>query len=101
MRYLRAPVRGWVSDRVAKALVTAVAAATVLLGFLAGSGVMHVDEFLDRPASLDFVLLDPIEVAAYLSLAKFEQLELIEGRPYLSVGSQSRRAYAFGTKCER
>ena len=37
MRYLRAPVRGRVSDRVAKALVTALAAAAVLLGFLAES----------------------------------------------------------------
>ena len=37
MRYLRARVRGWLSDRVAKALVTAVAAAAVLLGFLAES----------------------------------------------------------------
>ena len=37
MRYLRAFVRGRVSDRVAKALVTALAVASVLLGFLAES----------------------------------------------------------------
>jgi hypothetical protein len=37
MRYLRAPVRGLVSDRVAKALVSAALAAAILLGFLAES----------------------------------------------------------------
>lgn len=37
MRYLRALARGRVSDRVAKALVTTIAAAGVLLGFVAES----------------------------------------------------------------
>lgn len=37
MGYRRAPVRGWVSDRLVKALATTVAAGAVLLGFRADS----------------------------------------------------------------
>ena len=52
MRYLRALVRGRVSDRVAKALVTAIAAAVVSLGFVAESraaNLFNLDFWLSGP----------------------------------------------------
>jgi hypothetical protein len=52
MRYLRALVRGRVSDRVAKALVTAIAAAAVLFGFVAESwaaNLLDLDFWLSGP----------------------------------------------------
>ena len=68
----------------------------LLIAFHAGTRLMHVDELLGKPVSLDFEFFDPIDVAAELAIANFAEIEVKEREPYPSVEFPSRRAYAHG-----
>ena len=43
----------------------------LLIAFHAGTRLLHVDELLGKPVSLDFEFFDPIDVAAELAIANF------------------------------
>jgi SAM-dependent methyltransferase len=72
----------------------------LLLAFHIGEGSIHVDEFLGRAVSLDFVFFNPQNVAGELTHAGFEAVEAIERDPYPEVEYPSRRAYLFARKPE-
>ena len=70
----------------------------LLLAFHIGEGTKHLDEFLGRPVSLDFVFFTPQGVADELVQAGFVEVETIERDPYPEVEYPSRRAYLFAHK---
>ena len=70
----------------------------LLLAFHIGDRPVHVDEFLGRPVSLDFVFFKPRDVIDDLTRAGFVSVESIEREPYPEVEYQSRRAYIFACK---
>ena len=57
----------------------------VLLAFHVGEGSVHVDAFLGRAVSLDFVFFNPQVVAGELVRAGFAAVEVIERDPYPEV----------------
>jgi SAM-dependent methyltransferase len=67
----------------------------LLLAFHLGDEQLHVDEFLGRSVSLDFVLFPRAEVTAALEAAGFVDLDVTERDPYPDVEAQTRRAYVF------
>jgi SAM-dependent methyltransferase len=73
----------------------------LLLAFHTGKGSIHLDEFLGRSVSLDFVFFNPQDVASELIQAGFVAEETIERDPYPEVEYPSRRAYLFARKPER
>ncbi len=73
----------------------------LLATFHIGQQIVHLDEWWDRPVSLDFIFLERPEMKAFLQEAGFELEEAIERDPYPDVEHQSRRAYLFARKPER
>jgi SAM-dependent methyltransferase len=69
----------------------------LLLAYV-GAGSIHVEEFLGRSVSLDFVFFSPQDVAGELVRAGFVAVEVIERDPYPEVEYPSRRAYLFACK---
>ena len=72
----------------------------LLLAFHIGEGSIHVDEFLGRSVSLDFIFFDPQSVTNELMQIGFERVEAFEREPYPEVEYPSRRAYLFASKPE-
>jgi ubiquinone/menaquinone biosynthesis C-methylase UbiE len=72
----------------------------LLLSFHIGEGAVHVEEFLGRPVTLDFMMFTPQGVADELVRAGFVAVESIERDPYPGVEYPSRRAYLFARKPE-
>jgi SAM-dependent methyltransferase len=72
----------------------------LLLAFHVGEGSIHVDQFLGRSVSLDFVFFTPQVVTGELVRAGFVEMEAIERDPYPEVEYPSRRAYLFARKPE-
>ena len=70
----------------------------ILLAFHIGDGSIHVDEFLGRRMSLDFILFTPQVVGDELVKAGFVAVEVIERDPYPEVEYPSRRAYLLASK---
>jgi SAM-dependent methyltransferase len=70
----------------------------LLLAFHVGEGSVHVEEFLGRSVSLDFVLFTPQFVTGEVVRAGFVAVEVIERDPYPDVEYPSRRAYLFARK---
>ena len=73
----------------------------LLVTFHIGQQVVHLDEWWDKPVSLDFIFLERPEMKAFLQEAGFALEEAIERDPYPDVEHQSRRAYLFARKPER
>jgi SAM-dependent methyltransferase len=72
----------------------------LLLAFHVGEGSKHVDDFLGRSISLDFVFFNPQVVTDELVRVGFVAVETIERDPYPEVEYPSRRAYLFARKPE-
>jgi ubiquinone/menaquinone biosynthesis C-methylase UbiE len=72
--------------------------APLLLSFHIGDETVRVDDFLGKPASLDFHFLQPETVADMLEKAGFTAIEIMERAPYPDVEFPSRRAYVFATR---
>jgi ubiquinone/menaquinone biosynthesis C-methylase UbiE len=71
----------------------------LLLTFHVGQGITHLNEFLGKEVSLDFIFFETEEVKEYLRTAGFELEEAIERDPYSKeIEHQSRRAYIFARK---
>lgn len=65
----------------------------LLLAFHRGSEVVHLDEWWERPVSLDFAFFEREEMEGYLREAGFAIEESIERAPYPEVEHQSHRVY--------
>jgi SAM-dependent methyltransferase len=70
----------------------------LLLTFHIGQKDVHLDEWWDKPVSLDFYFFETEAMKGYLTLAGFELEEVIERDPYPDVEVQTRRAYIFARK---
>ena len=64
----------------------------LLLAFHIGDEVRHMDEFFDKPVSLDFTFFQIAEMRGYLNAAGFTPKIVTERAPY-SEEHQSHRAY--------
>lgn len=64
----------------------------LLLAFHIGQEIKHLDEFLGKQVSLDFLFFETEEVKDYLRAAGFRLEEVLERDPYPDVEYQSRRA---------
>lgn len=65
----------------------------LLLAFHIGNEVVHLDEWWDKPVSLDFSFFSLAEMGGYLREAGFVIEEALERAPYDTVEHSSRRGY--------
>lgn len=72
----------------------------LLVTFHIGQDIVHLDEWWDKPVSLDFVFFTTAEMRGYLQAAGFAWEEAIEREPYIGVEHPSRRAYLFARKTQ-
>ena len=71
----------------------------LLISFHIGQEVVHLEEMLENPVSLDFFFYETANIKEKLKIAGFEIDEAIERDPYPeAVEHQSRRAYIFARK---
>jgi SAM-dependent methyltransferase len=70
----------------------------LLLTFHIGQKDIHLDEWWNKPVSLDFYFFETEEMKGHLTQAGFELEEVIERDPYPDVEVQTRRAYVFARK---
>jgi SAM-dependent methyltransferase len=71
----------------------------LLLAFHLGDEILHPDEVLDQPNSMDWFFFQPSEIRNYLEAAGLAIEETIVREPYgPEVEYQSRRAYIFARK---
>ena len=70
----------------------------LLLTFHIGQKDVHLDEWWNKPVSLDFYFFETEAMKGNLTQAGFELEEVIERDPYPEVEVQTRRAYVFARK---
>jgi SAM-dependent methyltransferase len=70
----------------------------LLLAFHIGHEVIHLDEWWNKPVSLDFYFFSLDEMADYLRQADFEIDEILERSPYDCIEHPSRRGYILASK---
>jgi ubiquinone/menaquinone biosynthesis C-methylase UbiE len=71
----------------------------LLISHHVGKETVHRDAWWERPISMDFHFLQPLEVQRELEAAALIVEEIIEREPYApEVEHQSRRAYIFARK---
>jgi SAM-dependent methyltransferase len=70
----------------------------LLLAFHVGEGLKHVEEFLGKVMSLDFVFFTPEIVESELLRAGFAAVTVTERDPYPALEYPSRRAYLLACK---
>ena len=72
--------------------------APILLSFHIGDETMHVNEFLGKPAALDFFFYPVETIKGMLEQAGFRVDEAVLRSPYAGVEHPSQRAYLFARK---
>jgi SAM-dependent methyltransferase len=70
----------------------------LLLTFHIGQKDVHLDEWWNKPVSLDFYFFETEAMKGCLTQAGFELEEVIERDPYPDIEVQTRRAYIFARK---
>ena len=55
---------------------------SLLISFHGGEGVLHRDEWYDKPISIDVTLFGADEMTGYLESAGFEDVNIVEREPY-------------------
>ena len=70
----------------------------LLMSFMVGEDVEHVDKLLNQDVDLDFYLFPSELVINSLESAGFEIIESMERDPYIGVEYDSRRGYIFAKK---
>lgn len=71
----------------------------MLLSFHIGDEVMHPDQFLEQPISMDFYLFQPAVIVKQIEAASLAVTDVIERGPHApEVEYQSRRAYICALK---
>lgn len=68
----------------------------LLLSFHKGTEIVHLDEFFDKPVSLDFTFFETEEMVGYLEAAGFRIEEIVERPAYPEVEYPSQRVYILG-----
>jgi hypothetical protein len=69
----------------------------LLLSFHVGSQVVHVENFLETSAILDFTFFEPLEVEATLRKVGFTSIDVRVREPY-DCEYPSKRCYIFARK---
>ena len=69
-----------------------------LLTYHIGEGTIHVDEFLGRSVSIDFMFFTTDFISCCLEDSGFDNIDILEREAYPGVEYESRRAYAFAIK---
>ena len=72
--------------------------APLLLSFHVGDEILHVTDFLGKPAALDFVFYPVETIRTMLERVGFRVDEIVIRSPYVAVEHPSQRAYVFATK---
>ena len=70
----------------------------LLLGFHVGDHVVHLDEWWDRPVSIDFLFFTLDEMLGYLREAGYTRCDVFERAPYEGVEAATQRAYIFARR---
>ena len=70
----------------------------LLLSFHLGAETLHLDEWYEKPVSLDFIFFQRLEMEHYLESAGFEIVNVTERSPYPDVEYQSQRVYILARK---
>jgi SAM-dependent methyltransferase len=70
----------------------------ILIAFHLGDEDRHLEEWWDKPVSLDFQFFRPAEIEDALAAAGFRPVETLERDPYPDVEQQTRRAYVLARK---
>lgn len=70
----------------------------LLLAFHLGSEVKHLDEWWEKPVSLDFAFFGRDEMLGYLKAAGLRVDDVIERAPYPDVEVATQRLYIFASK---
>jgi SAM-dependent methyltransferase len=70
----------------------------LLLTFHIGQKDIHLDEWWNKPVSLDFYFFETEAMKGCLTQAGFELEEVIERDPYPDIEVQTRRSYIFARK---
>ena len=70
----------------------------LLLSYHIGDGMVHYDNFLDKPVNIDFYMWQTDKVLAHAQNAGFTTVDVIERRPYADVEYPSTRAYLWLNK---
>jgi hypothetical protein len=73
------------------------AGVVLLLSFHVGSQVVHVENFLETSATLDFTFFEPVDVEAVLRKVGFAPIDVRVREPYDSE-HPSRRCYILAHK---
>ena len=69
----------------------------LLISFHGGEGMVHRDEWYDKPISIDVTLFGSDEMSGYLESAGFEDVAIVEREPY-EFEYPTRRVYASAKK---
>ena len=70
---------------------------SLLISFHGGEGVLHRDEWYDKPISIEVTLFGSDEMSGYLESAGFESVNIVEREPY-EFEYPTRRVYASAKK---
>jgi hypothetical protein len=70
----------------------------LLTAFHIGSQTIHLDEWWEKPVSIDFNFYQVSEMETWLIQAGFEKIEVHLREPYPEVEHPSQRAYLFACK---
>jgi SAM-dependent methyltransferase len=70
----------------------------ILLSFHIGDRTIHLDEWWQKPVSLDFFHFRPAEMEEHLKTAGFELLQTVVRQPDAAVEYPSQRAYLFARR---
>lgn len=66
-----------------------------LFSFHVGDQIIHVNDFLDHPVSIDFHFFETNKIIELLQQNGFEIIDVIERQPYKEVEYASKRAYVW------
>jgi len=69
-----------------------------LLTYHIGEDTIHIEEFLGKEISIDFMFFTGDFISNCLKKSGFKKIEIIEREPYSGVEYESRRAYVFAKK---
>ena len=70
---------------------------SLLISFHGGEGVLHRDEWYNKPISIDVTLFGSDEMSGFLESAGFEDVNIVEREPY-EFEYPTRRVYASAKK---
>ena len=72
----------------------------VFIAFHIGTGELHMDEWWERPVSVDFTFFEVDEMRVYVEQAGFALEWVVEREPYAGVEHPTRRAYVLARSLE-